>query len=147
MDGSIGTTPRDVSQLPRPRSPHLICGSWFRGVAVTAVCAYFAYRSYAALRDEDFLWEHELWSIATWVVWILLLGGLFLETRCRRERILAVVLLANCLVGLISSASTSLAFVSAQGTRELSLALWLMAALVSLSTIRTGQGGNEQPVK
>ena len=111
---------------------------------ITAVCAYFAYRSYAVVRDQDYLWEHELWSIATWVVWILLLAGLFLETRCRRERILGVLLLANCLVGLIGSVSTSLAFQTARETRELSLALWLLATLVSLSTIRIGQGRNEK---
>jgi len=103
---------------------------------------YFAYRSYVVLRDQDFRWEHELWAVATWVVWILLLAGLFLETRCRRERILVVLLLANCVLGLISSAWT---FENARWTRELSLALWFMAAMVSLSTIRFGQSRNEQP--
>ena len=146
MDRPLDRAPADVSQPPRPRSPHLICGSGFRGVAVTAGCAWFAYRSYAALRDQDFLWAHELWAIATWAVWSLLLAGLFLETRCRRERVLILLVLANCLLGLIASA-TSLAFVTARQTHELSLALWLMAALVSLSTIRIGRSRNEQPVK
>lgn len=83
--------------------------------------------------------------MATWVVWILLLAGLFLETQCRRERILIVLLLANCLLGLISSVWT---FENARWTRELSLALWSVAAMVSLSTIRIGQSPqsrNEQP--
>jgi len=135
-----------VSQPPRPRSPHLICGSGFKGVAVTAACAWFAYRSYVILRDQDFLWAHELWVVATWAVWSLLFAGLFLETRCRRERILIFLLLTNCVLGLIASASTSLAFVTARQMRELSLALWLMAALVSLSTIRIGRSRNEPPV-
>jgi hypothetical protein len=111
------------------------------------VCTYFAYTSYAVLRDQDFTWEHELWTIVTWAVWTLLLAGLFLDTRCRRERILAALLLANCILGLIVSAWTSLAFATVRWSRELSLALWLMAALVSLSTIRIGQSSKEQPVK
>ena len=139
--------PDDASQSPRPRSPHLVCGSIFRGVVVTSVCAYFAYTSYAVLRDQDFPWEHELWTIVTWAVWTLLLAGLFLETRCRRERILAFLLLANCILGLIGSAWTSLTFSTVRWSRELSLALWLMAAMVSLSTIRVGHSGNQQPVK
>ena len=98
------------------------------------------------LRDQDFLWAHELWVVATWAVWSLLFAGLFLETRCRRERILIFLLLTNCVLGLIASASTSLAFVTARQMRELSLALWLMAALVSLSTIRIGRSRNEPPV-
>jgi hypothetical protein len=106
-----------------------------------------AYRSYAILRDQDFPWEHEFWAIVTWVVWTLLFAGLFFETRCRRERILAVLLLANCLLGLVGSLSTSLASSTERWTRELSLALWLMAVLVSLSTIRVLQRRNEQPVK
>ena len=85
-----------------------------------------------------------MWAAVTWVVWILLLAGLFFETRCRRERILVVLLLVNCLLGFIGSAW---AFENARWTRELSLALWFMAALVSLSTIRIGQSGNRQPVK
>src|SRR5215469_1604576 len=136
--------PGDASQSPRRKSQHLICGSIFRGVVVTSACAYFAYTSYAVVRDQDFPWEHELWTIVTWAVWTLLLAGLFFETRCRRERILAVLLLANCLLGLIGSAWT---FENARWTRELSLALWSMAALVSLSTIRFGQSRNQQPVK
>lgn len=83
-----------------------------------------------------------MWAVVTWVVWILLLAGLFLETRCRRERILVVLVLANCVLGLIGSAWT---FENAAWTRELSLALWFMAAMVSLSTIRFGQRRNEQP--
>jgi len=114
---------------------------------VTALCAYFAYTAYVVLRDQDFPWEHELWTIVTWAVWIVLLTGLFSETRCRRERILVVLLLANCILGLIGSASTSLRYVTVRWARELSLALWLMATLVSLSTIRLGPGRNEQPVK
>jgi len=139
--------PGDASQSPRRKSQHLICGSIFRGVVVTSACAYFAYTSYAVVRDQDFPWEHELWTIVTWAVWTLLLAGLFFETRCRRERILAVLLLANCFLGLIGSAWTSLASTPVRWSRTLSLALWLMAALVSLSTIRTGQSSNEPPVK
>jgi hypothetical protein len=78
-------------------------------------------------------------------VWSLLLAGLFLETRCRRERILIFLLLTNCLLGLIASVSTSLAFLTARQARELSLVLWLMAALVSLSTIRIGPSRKEEP--
>jgi len=83
-----------------------------------------------------------MWAVVTWVVWILLLAGLFLETRCRRERILVVLVLANCLLGLIASAWT---FENARWTRELSLALWFMAAMVSLSTIRFGESRKGQP--
>lgn len=136
--------PADVTEPPRPRSAHLICGSALRGVAVTAACAYFAYRSYAVLRDQDFPWQHELWAVVTWVVWIVLLAGLFFETRCRRERVLMLLLLANCLLGLIGSAW---AFENARWTRELSLALWFIAALVGLSTIRIGHSRNGRPAK
>jgi hypothetical protein len=111
------------------------------------VCAYFAYTSYALLRDQDLPWEHQLWTIVTWAVWVLVFAGLFMETRCRRERILAALLLANCVLGLIGSSWASLGFVTVRRTRELSFGLWLMAALVSLSTIRLGQGRNEAPVK
>ena len=83
-----------------------------------------------------------MWAVATWLVWILLLAGLFLETRCRRERILLLLLLANCLLGLVGSTWT---LENVRWTRELSLALWLMAAIVSLSTIRIGQSRNGEP--
>lgn len=99
------------------------------------------------MRDQNFPWEHELWAIVTWVVWIVLFAGLFWETRCWRERILVVLLVANCLLGLIGAASTSFGFATVHQTRELSLVLWFMATLVSLSTIRIGPGRNEQPVK
>ena len=114
-----------------------MCGTPFWGVAAFAACVYFAYSVYSQLRDGDFSFSHGLWTLITWGIWVVLLAGLASETRCWRERIFLALLLANFALGFVLAAWTNAPSSTVHIARELSLALWVFAALASLRTIRT----------
>src|SRR5262249_40560525 len=122
----------------KPAKPaHLMCGGtplW--SVAGFLVCAYFAYSSYADLRDNDFFWHSGWWTTLTWAVWLVLAAGLLSETRCWRERTFFVLLPAIFLIGLVFSAFNSPQATAALHAREASLVLWGFAAVASLTTLQ-----------
>lgn len=114
---------------------HLMCRTPLWGVAGFLGCAYFAWISFAHVTRNEYDWPHDLWTAATYVIWILLLLGLALDTRCLRERLFFGLLVVNFVVGCgltlwmeIPSAEVRLARI---GTG----ALWALAALVSLATL------------
>jgi len=112
-----------------------MCGTAAWSVAGFAVCVYFAYSSYADVRDSDFYWQGGWWTALTWAVWLVLAAGLLSETRCWRERTFFGLLAAIFLIGLVLSVWTSAQPAAARYAREASLALWCLAALASLTTL------------
>jgi len=112
-----------------------MCRTRLWGVAGATACAYFAYLAYARVRDSDFLWSRDWWSLLTYSVWALLVLGLLSETRCRRERIFFGLVLINLTAGLIFSLWGAAPLSYSRDAREAGLLLWILAALVSLMTL------------
>jgi hypothetical protein len=143
MDPNVDTdNEKPESQEPEPpdwathrRSAHVMCRTSLWGVAGFLGCAYFAWISYSHVVRGEYDWPHDPWTAATYIVWIVLLAGLTLDTHCARERIFFAVLVVNFLVGggltLWSVASTA----EVRAARLFTGALWTLAALVSLTTV------------
>jgi hypothetical protein len=120
----------------RSRPPHLMCTTPFWGVAGALGCAYFAYLSYSRLRDLDFSWSHDWQSVLTGGVWILLLLGLIAETRCWRERTFFGLLFVNFSIAFALALWKRAPFDLMRQARKTTLALWILAMLASLLTLR-----------
>jgi hypothetical protein len=112
-----------------------MCGIPFWGMAATAACAYFAYSAFSQLREDDFYWQHGWWTLATWIVWILLIAGLFADTRCWRERVFFGLLLLNFLLGFVLAAWSTASTSMIRQARQISLVLWILSGLASLGTV------------
>ena len=112
-----------------------MCGTTLWSVAGFVICAYFAYSSYADLRDDDFFWQAGWWTALTWAVWLVLAAGLLSETRCWRERTFFGLLTTIFLIGLVFSAWNSAQSAVARYAREASFALWSLAAVAGLMTL------------
>jgi hypothetical protein len=117
-----------------------MCGTPFWGVAAAIACAYFSYLSYSRLRNGDFTWVHDGWSVLTYGVWIALILGVLSEVRCWRERILFGLVLVNFTLGFTLSAWATAPLAAVREAREISLALWALAAVASLMTLRSPGG-------
>jgi len=109
----------------------LICRSGW-GFLLILACAYFAYASYATIRDSDLVWRHQFWQVATWAVWTLLAAGLINETHCWRERLLFLILLFTFAIGLAFSLWESAPFSTIRTARFASLVLWILATVTAL---------------
>jgi hypothetical protein len=120
---------------PPKKAAHLMCDTPFWGIAAAAACAYFAYSAYAQLRADDFDWQHGWWTLITWIIWVLLIAGLFFETRCWRERTFFGLLLLNFLLGFTLAAWSSAPPAMVRDARTISLVLWALAVLASLLTV------------
>ena len=94
MEMQITTKPRRI------KPAHLMCGQPIWGLAGVLSCSYLAYLSWGHVRQGDFDWAHDAWSIVTYAVWVLLMLGLLTETRCWRERAFFALVLANFSMGL-----------------------------------------------
>ena len=112
-----------------------MCGTTLWSIAGFVICAYFAYSSYADLRDDDFFWQAGWWTALTWAVWLVLAAGLLSETRCWRERTFFGLLTVIFLIGLVFSAFNSAQTAASRYAREASLVLWILAAIASLTTL------------
>lgn len=123
-------------QAVRSKSPHLMCTTRFWGVAAALGCAYFAYLSYSRWRELDFSWSHDWESILSGAVWILLLLGLISETRCWRERTFFGLLLVNFAIAFTFTLWTHAPGELMREARKITLAIWLLALLASLMTLR-----------
>ncbi|HEV2729534.1 MAG TPA: hypothetical protein VGV15_05845 [Terriglobales bacterium] len=95
-------------------------------------CSYLAYLSWGHVRREEFDWPHDSWSIVTYAVWILLMGGLLSETRCCRERIFFALVLANFVFGFVLVIWSAAPNNAVREVRIISAVLWALAAAVSL---------------
>jgi hypothetical protein len=112
-----------------------MCGKPSWGVVAAAVSAYLAYLSYSQVREGDFFWQHEWWTILTWAVWLVLIGGLLTETQCWRERMFFGLVLINFALGFIFAAWTSAPASVVRHAREAAVGLWTLAAIASLTTL------------
>jgi len=121
-----------AAKKPRPRSAHLMCGIPFWGLAGLLASSYFAYISFARVHRGEFDWPRDNWSIVTYAVWVLLMTGLLVETRCLRERIFFGLVLANFALGFMLAAWGAVTERVARDAREVAALLWALAAMVSL---------------
>jgi hypothetical protein len=112
-----------------------MCGTRFWGVVAAVVCAYLAYQEYSQVREGDFFWQHEWWTILTWAVWLVLIGGLLTETQCGRERMFFGLVLINFALGFIFATWTSAPASTVRYAREAAVGLWTLAAIASLTTL------------
>ena len=117
------------------RSGHLMCRTPLWGVAGFLGCAYFAWVSFAHVTGGEYDWPHDWWTAATYIVWILLLGALALDTRCLRERVFFGLLLINFVVGCGLTLWHSIPSADMRTARIGTGALWALAALASLTTL------------
>jgi hypothetical protein len=125
---------KDEAKQPY-RSGHLMCRTPLWGVAGFFGCAYFAWISFGHVTRSEYKWPHDLWTAATYIVWILLLTGLALDTRCRRERVFLGSLVVNFVIGCGLTLWYDIPFVDVRTARIGTGALWALAALVSLTTL------------
>ncbi|MGD0214588.1 MAG: hypothetical protein ABSB87_15280 [Terriglobales bacterium] len=116
-------------------SGHLMCRTPLWGLAGFVGCAYFAWISFAHVTHHEYEWPHDLWTAATYVVWIILLLGLSLDTQCLRERIFFVVLVINFVAGCTLTLWHNISPADVRSARIGTGGLWAVAALVSLTTL------------
>jgi hypothetical protein len=117
------------------RSGHLMCRTPLWGVAGFLGCAYFAWVSFSRVTRDNYDWPHDFWTAATYIVWILLLAGLALDTRCLRERVFFGLLVINFVVGCGLTLWSNVPSGDVRTARIGTGALWAVAALVSLTTL------------
>lgn len=132
MDRQVEGTKPDPSHASR----HLMCNNALFGVAGFLGCSYFAWISFSHVLGGEYDWPHDAWTVATYVVWIVLLGGLTLDTRCLRERLFFGVLVVNFVAGCALTLWKSVPVADVRGARMGTGALWVLAALLSLTTLR-----------
>jgi hypothetical protein len=124
------------TKAQRPYSSgHLMCRAPLWGVAGFLGCAYFAWISFSRVATSDYEWPHDLWTAATYIVWILLLTALALDTRCLRERIFFGVLVVNFAIGCGLTLWYNIPPADVRIARIGTGTLWAVAALVSLTTL------------
>jgi ABC-type transport system involved in cytochrome c biogenesis permease subunit len=128
LEGEITPT----TKSPRAQPAHLMCGMPLWGIAAAMVCSYLAYVSYAHVRQGEFSWSHDFLSIVTYAVWVTLIAGLISETRCLRERLFFVLVFANFTLGFVLAVWAEAPFEMVRKAREISSALWALAAIASL---------------
>ncbi len=125
-----------TSEQKRPYSSgHLMCRATAWGIMGFLACAYFAWISYRHVLRNEYDWPHDAWTAATYIVWILVLVGLTLDTRCLRERMFFGVLVLNFIVGLGLTLWSTIPSAQVHNARIGTGALWALAALVSLTTM------------
>lgn len=126
--------PEPADWATRKRSPHVMCRTSLWGIAGFLGCVYFTWISYFHIARAEYDWPHDLWSAATYLVWIILLAGLALDTHCMRERIFFGALLINFAIGEALTLWTTVAPAQVRIARMLTGLLWGIAAMVSLTT-------------
>jgi hypothetical protein len=131
-DSKVGT--RSGAKSPYS-SGHLMCRTPLWGVAGFLGCAYFAWISFGHVTRKEYDWPHDSWTAATYIVWILLLAGLALDTRCWRERLFFGVLVINFVVGCGLTLWHNIPVAEVRTARVGTGALWALAALISLMTL------------
>jgi hypothetical protein len=134
----------ETRNRPKPSysSVHLMCLTPLWGVAGFLGCAYFAWVSFGHATRHEYAWPHDAWTAATYIVWIILLAALTVDTRCVRERVFFGLLVINFVVGFGVTLWYSIPSADVRTARIGTGALWAAAALISLTTL-----GNEPRVR
>ncbi|HEX9155974.1 MAG TPA: hypothetical protein VF819_10445 [Nitrospira sp.] len=135
MDRQIAPAETKAAAKQLHGSSHLMCRASLWGIAGFLACAYFAWISYSHVAHNDYDWPHDAWTAGTYVVWIVLLAALTLDTRCLRERIFFGVLVLNFVIGFGLTLWSSVPPDDVRQVRLVTSILWALAALVSLTTI------------
>ena len=120
---------------PSYGSGHLMCRTPLWGVAGFFGCAYFTWLSFSHVARKEYDWPHDWWTAVTYIVWILLLAGLALDTRCLRERVFFGVLVINFVIGCGLTLWSNIPPADVRTARIGTGGLWALAALVSLTTL------------
>jgi hypothetical protein len=139
MDRQIEASEADPNADRSFVRAHLMCRTALWGIAGFLGCGYFAWISFSHIMRAEYDWPHDAWTVATYVVWVLLLGGLMLDTRCLRERLFFGVLVVNFIVGCGLTVWRNVAMESVRTARIGTGALWALAALLSLTTLRNAE--------
>ena len=126
--------PDALKKAARRKSAHLMCGTALWGFAGGVASVYFSYLSYAHLSSGDYSWVHNWWTVLTYAVWVVLIGGLLTETLCWRERIFFGLVMLIFLLGFVFSAWSSAPEHAVRQLRIASTVLWALAAVASLTT-------------
>jgi len=116
-------------------SGHLMCRAALWGLAGFMGCAYFAWISFGHVVRSEYEWPHDIWTAITYIVWIILLLALAIDTRCLRERLFFSVLVANFLIGCCMTLWHNISLSQVRVARIGTGALWALAALLSLTTL------------
>ena len=116
-------------------SGHLMCRAALWGLAGFMGCAYFAWISFGHVVRSEYEWPHDIWTAITYIVWIILLLALAIDTRCLRERLFFSVLVANFLIGCGMTLWHNISLSQVRVARIGTGALWALAALLSLTTL------------
>jgi hypothetical protein len=135
MDRQIENAKVQPGTKQRYTSGHLMCRTPLWGAAGFLGCAYFAWISFSRVSRGEYDWPHDLWTAATYIVWILLLVGLVVDTRCWRERAFFGLLVINFVVGCGLTLWFTIPSADVRSARIGTGALWALAALVSLTTL------------
>jgi hypothetical protein len=139
MDRQIENVEVSVGQKTVAKSSyssgHLMCRTSLWGIAGFLGCAYFAWASFSHVTHNELEWPHDLWTVATYLVWILLLVGLALDTRCLRERLFFGVLVVNFIAGCALTLWHHVPPADVRMARIATGTLWVLAALLSLTTL------------
>jgi hypothetical protein len=145
MDGQTAQTEnKETGQVQggtKRHSAHLMCRAPLWGIAGFLACAYFAWLAYGHISRGEYDWPHDYWTAATYLVWIVLLVGLALDTRCLRERAFFGLLVVNFVVGAALTVWSTAAPAQVRSARMFTGTLWALAAIVSLTTL--GRSGSE----
>ena len=140
MDRQIENAKVKIGAKQPGNSGHLMCRTPWFGVAGFLVCAYFAWISFGHVTRHEYEWPNDAWTAATYIVWILLLAGLTFDTRCLRERLFFGVLVINFVAGCGLTLWRNVSSADVRTARIGTGALWALAALVSLTTLRSAPG-------
>jgi len=140
----------DADLLVRPsasshNSGHLMCRSTPWGIMGFLACGYFAWVSFSHVLRNQFDWPHDAWTAATYIVWILVLVGLMLDTRCWREQFFFGVLVTNFVIGFGLTVWKTIPVEQVRNARLLTGGLWALAALISLTTMGRAASVNKDP--
>jgi len=129
-------------EVPAPReskgaykSGHLMCRATPWGIMGFLACAYFAWISFSHVLRIEYDWPHDRWTAATYLVWIVVLVGLMLDTHCMRERLFFGVLVVNFVIGFVLTLWLTVPLSQVRNARVGTGTLWAGAALLSLMTI------------
>ena len=135
MDRQVGTAGPKTELKGSYRSGHLMCRASLWGTAGFLGCAYFASISFGHVLRNEYVWPHDSWTAATYVVWIVLLGALATDTRCLREQLFFGILMFNFVIGFVLTLWRGIPVGDVRTARIGTGALWALAAVVSLTTL------------